>query len=68
MTVAAISLLVRALWIPAVLMFIAGWSLQFIGHAFERKPPEFFRDWRFLLVGLSWWMVKMRGGPDRLAR
>lgn len=25
------------------------------------KPPEFFHDWRFLLVGLRCWMAKVRG-------
>jgi hypothetical protein len=29
--------------------------------AFERKMPEFFRDWRFLFVGFRWWMNKVRG-------
>jgi hypothetical protein len=23
--------------------------------------PEFFHDWRFLLVGLRWWFAKVRG-------
>ena len=46
--------------IPAGL-FVGGWTLQFIGHAFEGKPPEFFRDWRFLFVGLRWWVAKVRG-------
>ncbi len=46
--------------IPAGL-FATGWALQFIGHAFERKPPEFFKDWRFLFVGLRWWIAKARG-------
>ena len=46
--------------VPAAL-FAAGWALQFIGHAFEGKPPEFFKDWRFLLVGLRWWFAKVRG-------
>jgi uncharacterized membrane protein YGL010W len=46
---------VRAL---ALALFIAGWIFQFIGHAFERKLPEFFHDWRFLFVGLGWWLVK----------
>ena len=32
-------------------LFVFGWILQFIGHAFEGKPPTFFRDPRFLLVG-----------------
>ena len=45
----------------AIIFFLVGWTLQFIGHAFERKAPEFFHDWRFLFVGLRWWMAKMRG-------
>jgi uncharacterized membrane protein YGL010W len=49
------------LWRPALGLFLAGWALQFIGHAFERKVPEFFHDWRFLLVGLRWWFVKVAG-------
>jgi uncharacterized membrane protein YGL010W len=61
MALAAVSLAAKALWIPAMAMFIAGWALQFIGHAFERKLPEFFRDWRFLFVGVRWWLMKMRG-------
>ena len=40
---------------------VAGWIFQFVGHAYERKPPEFLKDWRFLFVGLRWWMAKMRG-------
>jgi len=42
-------------------LFVVGWTLQFIGHAFEGKSPEFFHDWRFLFVGLRWWIAKMRG-------
>ncbi|WP_263367139.1 DUF962 domain-containing protein [Edaphobacter bradus] len=45
----------------AVGLFVVGWALQFIGHAFEGKPPEFFKDWRFLLVGSRWWAAKIRG-------
>jgi hypothetical protein len=26
--------------------------VQLVGHAIEGKPPELFRDWRFLFVGL----------------
>ena len=46
--------------IPAAL-FTSGWIFQFVGHAFEGKPPEFFHDWRFLLVGARWWLAKVRG-------
>lgn len=48
-------------WLLALTMFIVGWVFQFIGHWFEGKPPEFFSDWRFLLVGLRWWFAKMSG-------
>ena len=50
--------LTRAGWWTACGLFVVGWVLQFIGHAFEGKPPEFFRDWRFLFVGLRWWITK----------
>ncbi|HEY1657948.1 MAG TPA: DUF962 domain-containing protein [Candidatus Sulfotelmatobacter sp.] len=49
------------LWFYGVVLFVIGWILQFVGHAFERKPPEFFSDWRFLFVGVRWWWAKMRG-------
>jgi uncharacterized membrane protein YGL010W len=49
------------LWKVSLALFLVGWALQFLGHAFEGKPPEFFHDWRFLLVGLRWWVAKVRG-------
>jgi uncharacterized membrane protein YGL010W len=49
------------LWIYALALFVAGWILQFVGHAFEGKPPEFLRDWRFLFVGVRWWWAKING-------
>jgi uncharacterized membrane protein YGL010W len=49
----------HGLWLVAAVLFAVGWILQFVGHAFERKLPEFFRDWRFLFVGLRWWFVKI---------
>ena len=42
-------------------LFVFGWVLQFIGHAFEGKPPEFLKDPRFLFVGLRWWVAKVQG-------
>ena len=48
-------------WPVPVTLFLAGWIVQFVGHAFEGKPPEFFHDWRFLFVGLRWWVAKVRG-------
>ncbi len=49
------------IWKLSLALFIVGWILQFVGHAFEGKPPEFFSDPRFLLVGLRWWFAKVRG-------
>lgn len=48
-------------WRIPLLLFVVGWVLQFVGHYFEGKPPEFFKDWRFLFVGLRWWMKKTLG-------
>lgn len=55
------SLLLPALWPWVGGLFVVGWILQFIGHAFEGQPPEFLKDWRFLFVGLRWWFAKMAG-------
>jgi uncharacterized membrane protein YGL010W len=49
------------LWPYALGLFTLGWIFQFIGHAFEGKPPEFFQDWRFLFVGVRWWWAKING-------
>ena len=49
------------LWLVSAAIFVVAWVGQFIGHAYEGKPPEFFRDWRFLFVGLRWWWRKLRG-------
>jgi uncharacterized membrane protein YGL010W len=48
-----------SLWVYSGALFILGWVFQFVGHIFERKPPEFFKDWRFLFVGLRWWFYKV---------
>lgn len=48
-------------------LFVLGWIFQFIGHAFEGKPPSFFRDPTFLLVGATWYVKrtwsKLTGQP-----
>lgn len=60
LALAVLALLFPGLWTLAIVLFVGGWIFQFIGHAFEGKPPEFFRDWRFLFVGLRWWIAKIR--------
>lgn len=57
----AIAIFVPGFWKWPVALFVVGWVFQFIGHVFEGKPPEFFKDWRFLFVGLRWWFAKIRG-------
>jgi len=56
-----VALFARGFWPVPVAMFVVGWALQFIGHFVEGKPPEFLKDWRFLLVGLRWWFAKLKG-------
>jgi len=55
------ALIFSYVWIACAGLFIIGWVLQFIGHYFEGKPPEFFKDHRFLFVGLRWWVKKTFG-------
>jgi uncharacterized membrane protein YGL010W len=55
------SFFVAGLWRIALALFVIGWVLQFIGHYFEGKPPEFMKDYRFLFVGLRWWLKKVLG-------
>jgi len=38
-------------------LFIAGWILQFAGHAIEGNQPAFFRNPVYLLVG-PWWLLR----------
>ncbi|HYJ92863.1 MAG TPA: DUF962 domain-containing protein [Pyrinomonadaceae bacterium] len=52
---------VFGLWRIALALFVVGWILQFVGHYFEGKPPEFLKDYRFLFVGLRWWFKKVLG-------
>jgi uncharacterized membrane protein YGL010W len=56
-----VTIFVAGFWRIPVALFVVGWIFQFVGHAFEGKPPEFFHDWRFLLVGTRWWFAKLRG-------
>ena len=42
------------LWQMALVLFVAAWIGQFIGHVLERKRPSFFKDLQFLLIGPAW--------------
>lgn len=66
MIVISLLILIASLFVKSLLgwgisLFILGWIFQFVGHFFEGKAPEFFKDWRFLLVGLRWWFANIRG-------
>lgn len=48
-------------WRIALALFLGGWILQFIGHAFEGKPPAFLKHPRALLIAPLWWVQKLFG-------
>ncbi|MCP9818938.1 DUF962 domain-containing protein [Synechococcus sp. Cruz-9H2] len=58
---AALAIWWPGLGFPAAALFLAGWALQFAGHAVEGTLPEFLGDPRFLLVGVRWWLQAIRG-------
>jgi uncharacterized membrane protein YGL010W len=41
-------------WYWSLVIFIAAWAGQFIGHKIEGRRPAFFKDLRFLLIGPMW--------------
>ncbi len=50
----------RALPVPLLWFgFVAGWIIQFIGHArYEKRSPAFFQNVRHLLIGPFWIFAK----------
>lgn len=56
-----VAFFIPGFWVWPMALFVIGWAFQFLGHVFEGKKPEFFKDWRFLFVGLRWWFAKMSG-------
>ncbi len=48
----------------ALSYFVIGWTLQFVGHALEGKPPKFFEGKQYFLAGLLWW-VRLATSPLR---
>lgn len=44
-------------WRWALGLFIAGWILQFVGHAIEGNQPAFFSNPLYLLIG-PWWLLR----------
>ncbi len=52
-------LLAVPLWLLPVLVFVAAWIGQFIGHHIEGKKPSFFKDLQFLLIGPVWCLEQL---------
>jgi uncharacterized membrane protein YGL010W len=52
--VSALASLPWPLWATSLIIFVAAWIGQFIGHAVEGKRPSFFKDVQFLLIGPLW--------------
>jgi uncharacterized membrane protein YGL010W len=44
------------LWLVSVIIFVAAWIGQFIGHKIEGQKPSFLNDLQFLLIGPAWLM------------
>jgi uncharacterized membrane protein YGL010W len=47
-------LLVFFYWRWALLLFVVGWILQFVGHAIEGNQPAFFRNPIYFFIGPLW--------------
>jgi uncharacterized membrane protein YGL010W len=49
------------LWSICVVLFVAAWIGQFVGHAIEGKRPSFFKDVQFLMIGPMWLLADVYG-------
>ena len=54
-------------WRWALVPFIVGWTLQFVGHAIEGNQPAFFKSPVYLLVG-PLWLLRRVAAAIRLMR
>lgn len=46
-----LNVLYEAAWFPGLVVFVIGWTIQFVGHIFEGRKPAFVDDVVGLLVG-----------------
>ena len=44
-------------WRWALVLFVAGWILQFVGHAIEGNRPAFFQNPVYFFIG-PWWLIR----------
>lgn len=50
----------RFAWPVHAALFVLGWAFQFVGHyRYEKRPPAFFRNQLFLLIGPLWVLGKL---------
>ncbi len=47
------------MWISSLVIFVAAWIGQFIGHAIEGKRPSFMKDIQFLMIGPLWLVASL---------
>ena len=52
--VLTLTVVTEHLLIVAIVVFVAAWIGQFIGHNIEGKKPSFLEDIKFLLIGPAW--------------
>ncbi|MBS0365727.1 MAG: DUF962 domain-containing protein [Proteobacteria bacterium] len=50
------------LWQTSLVIFVAAWIGQFIGHAVEGRRPSFFKDVQFLMIGPLWLVAALYRG------
>jgi len=55
----ALAALPGPLWVAALIIFVAAWIGQFIGHRIEGKKPSFLEDVQFLLIGPMWLLAHL---------
>ncbi len=48
-----------ALMWTAIVVFVAAWIGQFIGHKIEGRKPSFLTDLAYLLIGPAWLAAKL---------
>src|SRR5450432_3891974 len=65
LVLAIISPFVGHLWMVAAALFVGGWALQFIGHVFEGKPPEFLATGAFCSWACAGGSPRCRAGRER---
>lgn len=57
-----LALILPRLWRLPAALFTFGLIAQLAGHAVEGRAPEFLKNWRFLVVGLRWWLDRVSAG------